>query len=258
MKLKLIPAGEFLMGSPVSEPGRNPEEVQHRVKIAKPFYMGVHEVTQEEYQAVMGVNPSWAVDNEKGNRAVAGLDTKRHPVEQVSWDDAIEFCKRLSSRDEVEYRLPTESEWEYACRAGSGTAYYFGEDGAALGEYACYRVNSEMRTHAVGEKRPNAWGLFDMHGNVWEWCFDRYQEDWYAQRKARSGDAPEIADNGPATGRSRLLRGGSWDFSADSCRSAVRRQRPPDRRIGSYGFRVCGDADSIARLKASEASTDVK
>ena len=166
MKLRLIPAGEFMMGSPGTESGREDDETQHRVSITKPFYLGVTEVTQEQYQKVMGTNPSYF----KG---------PQNPVETVSWADAVEFCRKLSAMPAEKtaghvYRLPTEAEWEYACRAGTTTAYSFGDDASRLGDYGWFGGNSDSKTHQVGEKKPNAWGLYDMHGGVYEWCQDRY------------------------------------------------------------------------------------
>ena len=163
MELKLIPPGEFTIGSlNFIDPDVDPQdEARHLVRITKPLYLSVHEVTQEQYERVMGNNPSF---NKAANK----------PVEQVSWDDAVEFCRKLSVREGAEYRLPTEAEWEYACRAGTTTAYSFGDDASRLGDYAWYIENSGRTTQPVGEKLPNAWGLYDMHGNVREWC-----QDWY-------------------------------------------------------------------------------
>ena len=190
MVLVPIPAGEFMMGSPASEPARLDNETQHKVKITQPFYLGAHEVTQAQYQQVMGNNPS--------HRRGA---TK--PVERVVWNDAIEFCRKLSEKEGVEYRLPTEAEWEYACRAGTTTAYSFGDDKSQLGKYAWFGGNSDNTIHPMGEKLPNGWGLFDMHGNVREWC-----QDWYgAYESLRVVSDP----TGPASGEGRVLRGGAFD-----------------------------------------------
>jgi formylglycine-generating enzyme required for sulfatase activity len=223
MKLVLIPPGEFMMGSPESddEAGDN-EKPPHEVKITKPFYLGGHEVTQEQYEKVMGENPS----NFKG----AG-----NPVERVSWNDAAEFCKRLSAEEGKTYRLPTEAEWEYACRAGTTTWFSFGDDEESLGEYAWYRDDSEGKTHPVGGKKPNAWGLDDMHGNVWEWCQDWYDGAYY---KTSSTDDPP----GPETSSVRVFRGGGWWNSARFCRAAFRGGNEPQYRSGNLGFRVAAVA----------------
>jgi len=217
MKCILVPAGKFMMGSAKSETDRHSDEgPQHEVTITKPFYMAATEVTQEQYQRIMGTNPS----HFKG---------AKNPVECVSWDDAAEFCRRLSERTGKTVRLPTEAEWEYACRAGSTTRYCFGDADEGLGEYAWHSANSGTTTHPVGHKKSNAWGLYDMHGNVWEWC-----ADWY-------GDYPKGAvtdPQGPASGAFRVLRGGSWDGSLDGCRSASRFDTAPGYRFYFYGFRV--------------------
>jgi formylglycine-generating enzyme required for sulfatase activity len=217
IKLVLIPAGKSVMGSPDSEQGRRKDEgPQHEVVISRPFYMGVTEVTQTQYQAVMGNNPS----EFKG---------PRNPVENVSWNYATEFCKKLSEKTRQAVRLPTEAEWEYACRAGSNTKFCFGDANEGLGDYAWYGDNTGRTTQPVGQKKPNAWGLYDMHGNVWEWC-----ADWY-------GDYPKgvVTDpQGPASGTYRVLRGGCWFYDPFLCRSAYRDSDSPDYRYGHCGFRV--------------------
>jgi formylglycine-generating enzyme required for sulfatase activity len=178
--------------------------------------MGVTEVTQAQYEAVMGTNPS----KFKG---------ATNPVDTVSWNDATEFCKKLSEKTRQAVRLPTEAEWEYACRAGTATTFSFGDADSALGDYAWYSANSGSTTHPVGQKKPNAWGLYDMHGNVWEWC-----ADWY-------GDYPKVAatePQGPASGTSRVLRGGFWASAPTRCRSANRDGIAPGHRLPNCGFRV--------------------
>ena len=224
MQLKLIPAGEFMMGSQEFGP-------QHKVRITKPFYLGVYEVTQAEYERVMKGNPSWFSKGGWGPYRLSGKDTSSYPVEMVSWDYAVEFCKRLSAREGKTYRLPTEAEWEYACRAGTTTRFGFGDDPASLGEYAWYRDNSDWITHSVGEKKPNAWGVHDVHGNVWEWCADWYDGDYYK-------DAPTDDPSGPVTGSGRVFRGGCWRSVAGHCRAAGRYGCVPQGRIDILGFRV--------------------
>jgi formylglycine-generating enzyme required for sulfatase activity len=221
MRLKLIAAGTFMMGSPPSEPDRADNETQHRVRISKPFYLGVYEVTQGQYEKLMEANPS----NFKGDN---------NPVEQVSWEDAALFCRELSARPEEQaagrvYRLPTEAEWEYACRAGTTTAYSFGDDRSQLRNFAWYEVNAERRHHPVGQKKPNPWGLYDMHGNVWEWC-----QDWYGDYPSGSTTDP----TGAASGSNRVYRGGGWGYGAGYCRSAHRYRLYPSYRVSNFGFRV--------------------
>jgi formylglycine-generating enzyme required for sulfatase activity len=221
MKFRLIQPGTFMMGSPESELGRYSDEGQHQVTLTKQYYMGNYPVTQSEYARIMGSNPSQF----KGDC---------HPVEQVSWEDATEFLKKLNGLSEERtagrfYRLPTESEWEYACRAGSSRAYCFGEDEARLGEYAWYGKNSGNKTHPVGQKKPNAWGLYDMHGNVWECC-----SDWFGEYPSGAVTDP----TGASTGSSRVRRGGGWNFGAANCRSASRYWYDPSIRDDERGFRL--------------------
>jgi formylglycine-generating enzyme required for sulfatase activity len=233
MKFRLIQPGTFMMGSPESEAGRYSDEGQHQVTLTKQYSMGIYPVTQSEYARIMGSNPS----NFQGDR---------HPVEQVSWVEATEFIQKLNGLSEERaagrvYRLPTESEWEYAFRAGSSTAYCFGEGEARLGEYAWYESNSGGKTHPVGQKKPNAWGLYDMHGNVWEWC-----SDW-------QGDYPSGAvrdPTGASTGSCRVSRGGSWYDGAASCRSAFRHGRDPSYRLNYLGFRLA--FSSLGTSRAAE------
>jgi formylglycine-generating enzyme required for sulfatase activity len=224
MKLVLIPAGEFQMGAADGESGANPDEKpQHRVRITKPFYLGVCEVTQAEYVRVMGRNPS----NFKGKDGLL-------PVESVSWEEAQDFCRKLSGlpdeqRASAVYRLPTEAEWEYACRAGTETAYGLVEHADKLREFAWCGEDSASQTNPVGQKKPNAWGLYDVHGNVWEWC-----ADWYGNYLASAVEDP----TGPITGSERVHRGGAWHSSAEFCRSAKRSDAPLDFRNDGLGFRV--------------------
>jgi len=192
------------------------EKPAHEVTLTKPFYMGKFEVTQEQYQQVMGTNPS----------AFKGRDL---PVEQVSWDEAQEFCKKAGEKTGLAVRLPTEAEWEHACWAGTKTTYYTGDAEADLDRAAWWDKNSGNTTHPVGQKVPNAWGVYDMHGNVWEWC-----GDWYETYKAKEAVDPQ----GPAQGQYRVLRGGSWGFSPRYCRSAYRRRSNPGYRSDYIGFRV--------------------
>jgi formylglycine-generating enzyme required for sulfatase activity len=228
IKLVLIQPGEFMMGS---RDGDTDEKPPHKVKIAKPFYLGVTEVTQEQYERVMGTNPS----EFKGD--------PRRPVESVSWEDAVEFCRKLTERERSSgksgqtYRLPTEAEWEYACRAGTTTKWCCGDDESALADYAWYSVNAGEKTHAVAQKKPNAWGLYDMHGNVWEWCADWYGEDYYAA-------SPREDPTGPAAGSRRVIRGGGWFRGAGLCRAAFRYSYGPAFRYDYLGFRLARTASS--------------
>jgi formylglycine-generating enzyme required for sulfatase activity len=232
MKFSLIPAGEFLMGSPESDSiAYDFEKPQHKVRITKPFYLGVYEVTQGEYEKVMGENPSWFSKGGSGPDHVSGKDTSGYPVEMVSWEDAAEFCKRLSAKERQTYRLPTEAEWEYACRAGTTTKWYCGDKEDELARVAWYGKDSAMgsTTHPVGAKEANAWGLFDIHGNVWEWC-----QDWWGPYSRDEAIDP----TGPSDVAFPVYRGGCWDLRAESCRSAYRCRYEPDYRNSHRGFRV--------------------
>jgi formylglycine-generating enzyme required for sulfatase activity len=182
--------------------------------------MGIYEVTQEQYEAVMGKNPS----HFKG---------APNPVETVSWEEAKEFCEALSKKTGRNVRLPTEAEWEYACRAGSRTRFAFGEDDGKCGNYAWYTKNSDDKAHSVGQKKANDWGLYDMHGNVWEWC-----SDWYAESYA---NAKHSDPQGPESGSDRVLRGGSFNCQTQLCRSAMRFWFAPNTRFKDVGFRVAVD-----------------
>jgi formylglycine-generating enzyme required for sulfatase activity len=234
VEMVLLPAGQFMMGD---EKGEDDEKPAHRVQVGA-FYMDVCEVTQDSFQAMLGRNPAKWVAPDK-------------PVERVSWLSAVEYCNMRSLREGFKpcydlktlacdfaadgYRLPTEAEWEYACRAGSSARWSFGDDPAGLGKHGWFRGNSGKATHAVRGKAANPWGLYDMYGNVAEWCNDRYGERYYAT-------SPERDPRGPEAGEERVLRGGSWKAAEDGCRSAARQSAPPglaDACFGSeaYGFR---------------------
>lgn len=208
-----IPGGSFQMGS---EDYDNEKPI-HRVNLS-PFYIGKYQVTQAQWHAVMKNNPS----HHKGDIL---------PVEHVSWEDASRFCQKLTEKTGREYRLPTEAEWEYACRASSTAKYCFGDNNKLLQKYCWYRKNAEDKTHPVGEKLPNDWGLHDMHGNVWEWCQDWYDEDYY-------GESPEENPQGPLSGTHRVLRGGSFNHDKDQCGSANRGSYTPNTTYRYLGFRV--------------------
>lgn len=218
MEFALIPAGSFMMGADKNfENASDDETPRHKVTIGKAFYLGKYEVTQAEWVAVMGHNPS----------KFKGRD---NPVEQVSWDDAQVFIRKLNQMEGTDkYRLPTEAEWEYAARAGSKAAYCFGDDAGELGRYAWYGDNSGERPHPVGKKEPNAWGLYDMHGNVYEWV-----RDWYGDYRS----SPAADPQGPSSGSYRVFRGGSCHDSAWYCRSAYRYYFTPDSRYYGFGFRL--------------------
>jgi serine/threonine protein kinase/formylglycine-generating enzyme required for sulfatase activity len=258
MKLVLIPPGEFEMGSPnelIEEelksvggdirrkdvlPGEGP---RHHVRITRAFYLGTYLVTQEEYQRVMGANPSEFSVKGKSKDKVAGQDPKRFPVENVTCSDTDEFCSRLAEMADEKsaarrYRLPSEAQWEYACRAGSTGKYFFGpasdERMAAeklLPEYAWFGDNSGGRPHAVGGRRASPWGLYDIYGNVWEWCQDWYAKDYYAK-------SPPDDPAGPPGGSNHVFRSGNWRIQARCCRSAYRGGNTPTGRGDLLGFRV--------------------
>jgi formylglycine-generating enzyme required for sulfatase activity len=279
LTMNRIPAGTYMMGSPAGEPGRwRAEGPQHSVTLTRGFYMGKYAVTQEQYEAVMGVNPSFFNGRAFREPAAGEVQAKR-PVETVRWFDAIVFCNRLSilegrtpvysingntnpanwgevpdSRTHENfaawnavvmninangYRLPTEAEWEYACRAGTTTAFNCGTatpdsiDGYAtiVDALGWFAGNSGNKTHQVGLKLPNAFGLYDMHGNVWEWCWDWFSASAYTS-------AARTNPTGPEAGSFRVLRGGSWSSAAEFLRSALRNFYNPSNRFYSLGFRV--------------------
>ena len=248
MKLKLIQPGSFMMGSTGDYDNEMPV---HKVTLTKPFYLGVYEVTQEQYERVMGTNPS----NLKESNLL--------PVEMVSWEDVVEFCRKLSAMEGLEYRLPTEAEWEYACRAGTTTSYSMGvtistDQANYNGNYIYGRgVKGVYRckTMEVGSFAPNAWGLYEMHGNVWEWCLDWFGSDYYKT-------SPERNPTGPASGTYRVLRGGGWNSHPRHLCSAFRLDgHPPDYRSSLSSFRVVREAAAVlntaleqAKLTAADAA----
>jgi len=219
IKFVFISPGTFKMGSPDEEYGRYNDETYHYVTLTKGFLMATTAVTQYQWERVIGNNPSKFM--KKG---------KKYPVENVSWNDVQKFIKKLNKMEQTDsYCLPTEAEWEYACRAGSTSRYCFGSDEKMLDEYAWFRKNFDEMTYPVKQKKPNAWGLYDMHGNVWEWC-----EDWY-------GDYPNehVTDPiGPNGGSNRVIRGGCWSFLTRNFRSANRGMSKPSNRNFKIGFRI--------------------
>ena len=269
-----IPEGTFQMGSPTTETNHQPKETLHTVTLTKGFYMGIYEVTQEQYEAVMGENPSY-LHGGHGREPATGEEQGKRPAEQVNWYDAIVFCNRLSILEGLDpvyripgfsnstdpdvwgavpsssdgtwnaavmigwpdkvpngYRLPTEAEWEYACRAGTDTAWSFGSSFVDIDLYAWYYPNSGSKTHEVGKKKPNDFGLYDMHGNVHEWCWD-----WYG---GAYESGPQTAPKGDFSGSYRVMRGGGWSSDdAGDLRSAARSADYPNNSSSSViGLRV--------------------
>ena len=269
MDFALIHPGEYRMGSAGDEPYRRVDESQHRAKLTKPFYLGVHEVTQEDYEKLAGANPSHFSKNGPGSAKVNGLVTNRFPVEMTSWFDAAMFCNKLSQKDGFDpvykltdikrekdtivdatvailggngYRLPTEAEWEYACRAGTTTPFHYGKESSEhtsnvkalldTGGYGASPKWKELgRTAKVGSYPANEWGLFDMHGNVAEWVEDWYDRGYYIV-------APRENPRGPEQGSHRGIRGGSWLVNDANCRSAARFFHLPSEATSYSGFRI--------------------
>lgn len=269
MKLVYVPPGEFEMGSPDSEKGRKKEEQLHAVRLSKGFYLGVHEVTigqfsefvrQTKYktEAETDGQGGYGIDKESGKFGRNAKYTWRnpgfpqaddHPVVSVTWKDAVAFCEWLSAKEGKTYRLPTEAEWEYACRAGTKTAYSNGDDPLTLGNIANFAdstakekfsdwywagkaTDGYIYTAPVGKFKPNAFGLYDMHGNVFEWCADWYKANY------GTGESPAIDPTGPATGSDRVVRGSSFVNSVPIVRSASRTSHRPVYRLSYVGFRV--------------------
>jgi uncharacterized protein (TIGR02996 family) len=252
MRFALIPPGVCRMGSPATESGRNAGEHLHEVEITKPYWLGVYPVTQEQYQTVMTTNPSFFRAGGSGAERVAGLDTSQFPVENLTWHAAVRFCKRLAKAEGGPkagrgYRLPTEAEWEYACRGGSAstTAFHFGATAHSSqanfdgnGPYGKARKGPYLnRTCPVGSYAPNAFGLYDLCGNVWEWCSDWFDEDYYEE-------TPRKDPKGPKHGNARSMRGGCWDGLAIACRTAYRIGYLPGSGDSYTGFRVALSAGS--------------
>ena len=278
MKFRLIPPGEFIMGStPVeiedaiaaikaADPNDKywqqfpkSEAPQRKVILTQPIYLGVHEVTQAQYAGVMGQNPSFFAPTGKGKDAVVEKDTTQHPVEVVNWSDAAEFCARLSQQEKLKpfyfrsgdavtkidgtgYLLPTEAEWEFACRAGTTTKHWIGANDDDLPQAGWFKANADNRTHTVGELKANSFGLYDIHGNAWEWVEDRWSATYYGEFTRQ----PAINPTGPASiGSLRVIRGGSWLTPASSCRASDRHAFGPTFRGFDIGFRVALSVDAV-------------
>jgi formylglycine-generating enzyme required for sulfatase activity len=234
MEFVAIPAGSFMMGAN-DQDAYDTEKPPHKVTISKAFHMGKYEVTQAEWEKVMESNP-YSLDRSNPFYGLPGMAERitkpNHPA-TVSWQDAQEFIRRLNAKEGyTRYRLPTEAEWEYAARAGTTSAYSFGEDRKDLGRYAWHGEDfATGGTHPVGKKLPNPWGLFDVHGNAWEWVQDWYSDHYYAQ-------SPSVDPKGSATGTQRVVRGGSWHQTSTSWRSSFRKGYVQDYRGISIGLRL--------------------
>ena len=268
MNFAYLQAGRFWMGSNTKEKDRRDDESQHAVRITRPFLIAALEVTQDEYDVVMNARPSWFSPTGEGRNKVAKFKTGSFPVDSVTWFDAIAFCNRLSQRDglapyysvaevrregksivaarvkivgELGYRLPTETEWEYACRAGTTTPYHFGKGRGGGNFQYMSSIGYGRSSHKLGRPtrvasyKPNAWGLFDMHGNVAEWCWDWYDKSYYAK-------SPATDPGGPSGGDHRVLRGGSFLVKQSSCRSATRFWSVPGEGTYYIGFRIARHA----------------
>lgn len=220
LKMNLIPAGSFVMGSPENEVDRDEDEgPMHRVDISRSFFIGIYEVTQAQWEAVMGTYP------------VQTGYTPNAPVTNISWEDCQKFITEINTMGIGTFRLPTEAEWEYACRAGTTTRFSYGDDPgySQIGQYACCKVNSFEKPYIVAQKKPNPWGLYDMHGNVFEWC-----SDWKGPYKAEKQTDPQ----GTSTSYNRVQRGGSWNANPRGCRSAFRSGSTPTSKNDYTGFRL--------------------
>ncbi len=280
MKFMLIPPGEFTMGSTAEEieaalsdlsedvlwtEAIKSEVPSHKVIQTQPIYLGVHEVTQAEYQSVIGGNPSYFAPSGDGKARVVEIKTDRLPVDSLSWNDAVEFCAKLSEReghkpvyfrsgetvtplDGIGYRLPTEAEWEFSCRAGATTKYWFGDKSADIVGVDWVADTAGGRTHAVGELRANPFGLFDMQGNVWEWMQDGWDATYYGQFQTESANNP----SGPSpAGLKRMIRGGSFDSSSNLSRASARYAGFKAAHVNSIGFRVALPVDAVKQALAN-------
>jgi formylglycine-generating enzyme required for sulfatase activity len=274
MKFVLIPPGEFMMGSTAEEIEAtlaiggtdnlkeyiSGEAPRHKVILSQSVYLAINEVTQAQYEQVMGLNPSSFAASGGGKDSVAGLDTTGHPVETVSWNDAAEFCAKLSEREKLKpvysrtgdtvtilstgggYRLPTEAEWEFACRAGTTTRFSSGDQDESLFQVAWIGSNSHGVSHPVGELQANQFGLYDIHGNVWEWVQDWWGPTYYSHFQGE----PAIDPGGPASaGSQRVIRGGSWYNQISNCRASRRNVFEPTNGRGSIGFRLALSPSAI-------------
>jgi uncharacterized protein (TIGR02996 family) len=260
VRFALVPPGTFRAGSPDYEEYQDTDdfykregEMPREVELTRACWLGVVPVTQGQFAKVMGRNPSaFSAGGEMADR-VRGMDTSCFPVEMVSWHDAVAFCRTLSELPAEKkagrsYRLPTDAEWEYACRAGTTTTYQFGDvlthAQAHFARDRWERTGWNGRTHKVGARKPNAFGLYDMHGTVWEWC-----ADWF-DPSSDYGAHPRRDPQGPATGTDRVLRGGAWDVDADGCRSAYRNANVPEAANDRNGFRVVCNAPPFPPRRA--------
>ena len=222
LEMVLLPKGVFWMGSPANS-GDSDEHPRHRIEISRPFYLQTTPVNQYQWQCVMGYNFSHYRSKD------------RLPVEMVSWNDAQKFIGSLNEIEKTnKYRLPTEAEWEYACKAGREDQWYCGNEHDKLPKFAWFAKNSRGRTHVVGQKKANRFGLYDMHGNVWEWCQDWYDKDYYTKR---IGQGPE----GPPRGKKKVCRGGAWYCNHNLVRSANRGKADPANKENHIGFRLAKD-----------------
>ncbi|MEZ5948428.1 MAG: SUMF1/EgtB/PvdO family nonheme iron enzyme [Planctomycetaceae bacterium] len=285
MKFRLIPPGEFLMGKTPSEveagvrsagedvswrERAQAEGPQHKVILTQPIYVSTTEVTQSQYEQVMELNPAYFSAGQEGGDLVADLDCGKLPVEMVSWHDAGKFCDRLSLRNQLTpfytqpdngsasihgsgYRLPTEAEWEWACRAGTTTRFWPGNSAEELSATAWFNSNSAAHTHYVGELKPNPFGLADMHGNVWEWVQDTWDPTFYASFSGSSAIDPI---HSPEAGLPQVIRGGNWNNNYDSCHVAHRTFHQPTDRHGNIGFRVVLSVDAVQRQLAKKPETN--